>query len=67
MLLVKILLMMMLMISQLYCVRDDINIKLLALEEMDNHITELMIYLKTYTLPIKEQQARMIVDQASLI
>ena len=45
-LLVKIPLMMMLMIYQLYCARDNVSLKLLALKE-DNHLTELMIYLKT--------------------
>ena len=42
--------MMMLMIYQLYCARDDVNLELLALEDKDNHLTELMIYLKTLTL-----------------
>ena len=57
MLLVKIPLMMMLMIYQLNCARDDVNIELLALEEKDNHLTEPMTYLKALTLLKEEQQA----------
>ena len=48
--------MMMLMIYQLNCARDDVNIELLALEK-DNHLTEPMTYLKALTLLKEEQQA----------
>ena len=49
--------MMMLMIYQLNCARDDVNIELLALEEKDNHLTEPMTYLKALTLLKEQQQA----------
>ena len=47
--------MVMLMIYQLNCARNDVNIELLALEEKDNHLTEPMTYLKALIL-LKEEQ-----------